>query len=242
MVFTDIRECGLEGLIVRWLVSQNGYEEGSNADYNREYAIDEARLFRFLQSTQPLQMERLKVLQSEQKKRQFLARLQGELAKRGIIDVLRSGIKAYPADRITLFYLTPTETNARACELFEKNIFSVTRQIRYSQSAGRLALDLCLFINGLPVITFELKNRLTKQNTDDAVAQYKTDRDPRELLFSFKRCMVHFALDDACIQFCTRLAGKESWFMPFNRGYHDGAGNPPNPDGLMTRAGGCGSR
>ena len=82
MVFTDIRECGLEGLIVRWLVSQNGYEEGSNADYNREYAIDEARLFRFLQSTQPLQMERLKVLQSEQKKRQFLARLQGELAKR----------------------------------------------------------------------------------------------------------------------------------------------------------------
>lgn len=234
MVFTDIRECGLEGLIVRWLVSQNGYEEGSNADYNREYAIDEARLFRFLQSTQPLQMERLKVLQSEQKKRQFLARLQGELAKRGIIDVLRSGIKAYPADRITLFYLTPTETNARARELFEKNIFSVTRQLRYSQSAGRLALDLCLFINGLPVITFELKNRLTKQNTDDAVAQYKADRDPRELLFSFKRCMVHFALDDACIQFCTRLAGKESWFMPFNRGYHDGAGNPPNPDGLMT--------
>ena len=231
--FTNTKESGLETLIVKWLVEHNGYEEGSNADYNKEYAIDETRLFRFLQDTQPEQMDKLGVFKSEQKKRQFLNRLQGELAKRGIIDVLRNGIKVYPVDLI-MFYLTPTENNIKARELFEKNIFSVTRQLRYSQDAGKLALDLCVFINGLPVITFELKNQLTKQNTDDAVEQYKTDRDPRDTLFSFKRCMVHFALDDARVKFCTKLCGKDSWFLPFDKGYNDGAGNPPNPDGIMT--------
>lgn len=233
MAFTDTKESGLETLIVKWLVEHNGYEEGSNADYNKEYAIDETRLFCFLKDTQPDQMDKLGVFKSEQKKRQFLNRLQGELAKRGIIDVLRNGIKVYPVDLI-MFYLTPTENNIKAREMFEKNIFSVTRQLRYSQDAGKLALDLCVFINGLPVITFELKNQLTKQNTDDAVEQYKTDRDPRDTLFSFKRCMVHFALDDARVKFCTKLCGKDSWFLPFDKGYNDGAGNPPNPDGIMT--------
>ena len=233
MPFTNTKESGLEALIVKWLVKHNGYEEGTNADYNKEYAIDETRLFRFLQDTQPTQIEKLGVLHSAQKKRQFLNRLQSELVKRGIIDVLRNGIKVYPVDLI-IFYLTPTEGNDKAQEMFEKNIFSVTRQLRYSIEAGKLALDLCLFINGLPVMTFELKNQLTKQNADDAVQQYKDDRDPRELLFSFRRCMVHFAVDDARIKFCTKLAGKDSWFLPFDKGYNDGAGNPPNPDGLMT--------
>ncbi|NBH72715.1 type I restriction endonuclease subunit R [Clostridiaceae bacterium] len=233
MAFTNTKESGLETLIVKWLVEQNGYEEGANTDYNKEYAIDETRLFRFLQDTQPMQMSRLGVFQSDQKKRQFLNRLQGELAKRGIVDVLRNGIKVYPVDLI-MFYLTPTENNIKAKELFQKNIFSVTRQFRYSQDAGKLALDLCLFINGLPVITFELKNQFTKQNVDDAVQQYKDDRDSREALFQFKRCMVHLAVDDARIKFCTRLAGKDSWFLPFDKGYNDGAGNPPNPNGLMT--------
>ena len=233
MPFTNTKESGLEALIVKWLVDHNDYEEGTNANYNKEYAIDETRLFRFLQDTQPDQMDKLGVFKSEQKKRQFLNRLQGELAKRGIIDVLRNGIKVYPVDLI-MFYLTPTENNVKAREMFEKNIFSITRQLRYSQDAGKLALDMCLFINGLPVITFELKNQLTKQNVDDAVQQYKDDRDPREVLFSFKRCMVHFAVDDARIKFCTKLSGKDSWFLPFDKGYNDGAGNPPNPDGIMT--------
>lgn len=233
MAFTNTRENGFEAIIVNWLVEHNGYEEGSNADYNKEYAIDETRLFLFLQDTQPAQMGKLGVFQSEQKKRRFLNRLQGELAKRGIIDVLRNGIKVYPVDLI-MFYLTPTENNVKAGKMFERNIFSVTRQLRYSQDAGKLALDLCLFINGLPISTFELKNQLTKQNTDDAVRQYRDDRDPRDLLFSFKRCMVHFAVDDACIKFCTKLAGKNSWFLPFDKGYKDGAENPPNPNGMMT--------
>lgn len=233
MAFTNTKESGLEALIVKWLVDQNGYEQGTNADYNREYAVDEIRLFKFLQDTQPDALEKLGVFKSDLKKKQFLNRLQGEIAKRGIIDVLRNGVKIYPANLI-MFYLTPTENNTKAKEMFEKNIFSVTRQLQYSMDATRLALDVCLFINGLPVITFELKNQLTKQDVDDAVEQYKTDRDPRELLFQFKRCMVHFAVDDARIKFCTKLDGKSSWFLPFDKGYNDGAGNPPNPDGLMT--------
>ena len=231
--FTNTKENGLETLIVNWLVTHNGYEEGTNADYNKECAIDDARLFRFLETTQPTEFNKLGINKSEQQKRSFLNRLQIELAKRGIIDVLRNGIKVYPADLI-LFYLTPSENNLKAQEQFAQNIFSVTRQLRYSSDAGRLALDLCVFINGLPVITFELKNQLTKQNTDDAVEQYKMDRNPRESLFSFKRCMVHFAVDDEQIKFCTKLAGKDSWFLPFNKGYNDGAGNPPNPNGIMT--------
>lgn len=233
MAFTNTKENGLEALIVKWLVEQNGYEQGANADYNRDYAIDETRLFRFLQDTQPDALTKLGVFKSEIKKKQFLNRLQGEIAKRGIIDVLRNGVKVYPASLI-MFYLTPTENNVKAKEMYEKNIFSVTRQLMYSNDATRLALDMCVFINGLPVITFELKNQLTKQDVNDAVQQYKDDRDPRELLFQFKRCMVHFAVDDARVKFCTKLDGKRSWFLPFDKGYNDGAGNPLNPNGIMT--------
>jgi type I restriction enzyme R subunit len=233
MAFTDKTEKGFETIIVNWLVEQNGYEQGTNDDYNKEYAVDETRLFRFLNDTQPREMAKLGVNNSDQKKRQFLNRLSGEIAKRGIIDVLRNGVKAYPADLI-MFYFTPTENNEKSKQMFEKNIFSVTRQLRYSIDASKLALDLCLFINGLPVITIELKNHFTGQSTADAVEQYKEDRDPRDTLFSFKRCMVHFAVDDQTVMFCTKLAGKDSWFLPFNKGYNDGAGNPPNPDGIMT--------
>ena len=233
MAFTDKTEKGFETLIVNWLVDQNGYEQGTNDDYSKEYAVDETRLFRFLNDTQPREMAKLGVNNSDQKKRQFLNRLSGEIAKRGIIDVLRNGVKAYPADLI-MFYFTPTENNEKSKQMFEKNIFSVTRQLRYSIDASKLALDLCLFINGLPVVTIELKNHFTGQSTADAVEQYKEDRDPRDTLFSFKRCMVHFAVDDQTVMFCTKLAGKGSWFLPFNKGYNDGAGNPPNPNGIMT--------
>jgi len=96
----------------------------------------------------------------------------------------------------------------------------------------KLALDMAIFINGLPVITFELKNKITKQTVEDAVQQYKRDRDSRELLFQFGRCAVHFAVDDHEVRMCTHLKDKASWFLPFNKGYNDGAGNPPNPRAL----------
>lgn len=93
---------------------------------------------------------------------------------------------------------------------------------------------MALFINGLPIATFELKNKLTKQTVEDAVQQYKLDRDEKELLFQFGRCMVHFAVDDHEVKMCTHLKGKNSWFLPFNKGFNDGAGNPPNPAGIAT--------
>ncbi|OAV73086.1 Type-1 restriction enzyme R protein [Bacteroidales bacterium Barb6] len=233
MTTTNTKESGFESLIVNYLVEENGYEQGANEDYSREYAIDEKRLFRFLNDTQAKELAKLGVNDSNIKRTQFLNRLQSEIVKRGIIDVLRRGLKIYPADLI-MFYQTPSEKNKTAHEMFDKNIFSVTRQLMYSRDNTKLALDLCIFINGLPIITCELKNQLTKQDVKDAVYQYKNDRDPKELLFQFKRCMVHFAVDDARVKFCTRLAGKSSWFLPFDKGYNDGAGNPPNPTGIMT--------
>ena len=95
-------------------------------------------------------------------------------------------------------------------------------------------MDIGLFINGLPVFTFELKNTLTKQTVEDAVWQYKKDRNPREKLFELGRCVAHFAVDENEVRFCTHLKGKASWFLPFNRGWNDGAGNPPNPSGIKT--------
>jgi len=156
-----------------------------------------------------------------------------QVAKRGVVKVLRSGIRHGPA-HVDLFYGTPTPGNLKAAERFAANIFSVTRQLRYSRVATALSLDMAVFINGLPIATFELKNKLTKQTVLDAVQQYQRDRDPKELLFQFGRCAVHCAVDDHEVRFCTHLKGKGSWFLPFNKGYNDGAGNPANPDGLAT--------
>ena len=127
-----------------------------------------------------------------------------------------------------MFYGTPSPGNAKAAERFAANRFSVTRQLRYSRDETRLTLDLCLFINGLPIATFELKNSLTKQTVEDAIEQYRRDRDPRELLFGFGRCVVHLAVDEHAVHMCTHLKGKASCFLPFNQGWNDGAGNPPD--------------
>jgi type I restriction enzyme R subunit len=230
---TDISEKGLETIIVQSLVGESNYVQGSANDYDREHAVDTAKLSDFLRATQPKIHDALDFDTDSPKRQQFLHRLQGEIAKRGTIDVIRKGLK-HGALSVTLFYATPTPGNTKAVALFSQNIFSVTRQLRYSRDETQLSLDLCVFINGLPVATFELKNRLTKQTVEDAVQQYQRDRDSRELLFQFGRCVVHFAVDDQEVRMCTQLAGKESWFLPFNKGLDDGAGNPPNPDGIKT--------
>ena len=210
-----------------------GWVCGSPDDYEREYCVDLTQLSAFLARTQPEIAEGLALDEDEPPRRRFLARLQGEITKRGTIDLLRHGIKHGPLN-IDLFFGTPSPDNPAAVEQSAANRFSVTRQLRYSRDETQLALDLALFINGLPIATFELKNNLTKQTVDDAVQQYRRDRDPREKLFEFGRCVVHFALDDQQAQFCTHLTGKSSWFLPFNRGWKDGAGNPPNHEGLKT--------
>ena len=208
-----------------------GWAGGNYHDYDREYCVDLAQLSAFLRATQPEAAESLDLSEVSPTRRRFLARLQGEITKRGTIDVLRHGIK-HEAHNLDLFYGTPSADNPEAQERFKQNRFTVTRQLRYSRDETQRALDIGLFINGLPVFTFELKNSLTKQTVADAVQQYQRDRNPREKLFEFGRCVAHFALDENEIRFCTHLSGKTSWFLPFNRGWNDGAGNPPNPNGL----------
>jgi type I restriction enzyme R subunit len=229
---TDTSEKGLESLIVADLVA-SGWIPGDPQDYDREYAVDLAQLRAFLAATQPPLIEAFDLDQPGPTRQKFLARLQGEVTKRGTIDLLRAGLKHGP-HHVDLFYGTPSPGNAKAAERFAQNRFSVTRQLRYSRDEAQLSLDLALFINGLPVVTFELKNSLTKQTVEDAILQFKRDRDPRELLFQFGRSVVHFAVDDHEVRFSTELRGKGSWFLPFNRGWNDGAGNPPNPEGLKT--------
>jgi type I restriction enzyme, R subunit len=210
-----------------------GWVCGAAEDFDREYCVDLAQLSAFLRNTQHEVCAALDLARDGPTRRSFLARLQGEISKRGTIDVLRHGLKHGP-HHIDVFYGTPSPGNAKAAERYAANRFSVTRQLRYSRDETQRALDLGLFINGLPVATFELKNSLTKQTVEDAVQQYQRDRDPREKLFEFGRCVVHFAVDDHEVRFCTHLKGKGSWFLPFNLGWNDGAGNPPNPNGLKT--------
>jgi type I restriction enzyme R subunit len=231
---SDTSELGLEALIVRDMTSKDGgWIGGVTSDYNREYCVDLKQLTRFLQATQPEVSEGLDLDDDTPTRRKFLSRLQGEITKRGTIDVLRHGIRHGPHD-ITLFFGTPSPGNEKAKQQYEDNRFSVARQLRYSRDETQLALDLGTFINGLPIATFELKNNLTKQTVDDAVEQYKRDRDPREPLFQFGRCIAHFAVDDQSVRYCTHLTGKSAWFLPFDKGWQDGAGNPPNPDGIKT--------
>jgi len=253
---TDTSEKGLETLIMRHMTGADGlpfapgfirerpapyggtgYLAGEARDYDRAHALDVPQLFDFLRATQPEAFKKLTLANERDTKDvnrlKFLTRLSAEIGKRGVIDVLRKGVEHGPV-HFDLFYGTPSPGNARAEALHAQNRFSVTRQLAYSMDETRRALDLCLFINGLPIATFELKNSFTKQNVQDAIEQYKRDRHPSERLFEFGRCVVHFAVDDSEVQMCTELKGKDSWFLPFNKGYHDGAGNPPNPHGLKT--------
>ena len=258
---TDTSERGLEALICTALTGHPcdppqagvvqerpstysaGWTCGNPRDFDREHCVDLAQLSAFLHATQPsvavlLDLDRDSPTRPDcaaaaAGRRKFLARLQGEIARRGVIDVLRNGVRHGP-HQVDLLYGTPSPGNEKAKALYGKNRFTTTRQLRYSGDNAQLALDLCLFINGLPIATFELKNSLTKQTVDDAVEQYRRDRNPHEKLFEMGRCLAHFAVDDHEVRFCTHLKGKESWFLPFNRGWNDGAGNPPNPNGLKT--------
>jgi type I restriction enzyme R subunit len=251
---TDTSEQGLEALITRAMTGRThllepphqptpsavpvgggtGWLLGDPRHYDRSFCLDLVQMQGFLEATQPAVAEAVQISMDGPTRRQFLARLEKQIGQRGVVEVLRKGIRHGPHE-IQLFYGTPSPGNSRAAELFAQNRFSLTRQLAYSNDQTRRALDLALFVNGLPVATFELKNNLTCQNVRHAIEQYKTDRDPREPLFAFARCLVHFAVDEQEVSFCTQLQGKGSDFLPFNRGtVSGGSGNPPNPDGLAT--------
>lgn len=232
MPVTDISEKGLEALIEARLLAQ-GYEKGNPTDYDREFCVDRVALLRFLEATQPETFARLASKPGWPDK--FFKRLFDKIRDKGIIAVLRGGI-AHEEEQVTLYYPRPSsEQNPDAVEHYRQNIFSVTRQLRYSREERALALDMAIFINGLPLITFELKNSLTKQNVRHAMQQYQHDRLPQDdHLFRFTRCLVHFAVDDSEVFMTTELRGENTIFLPFNRGHSGGAGNPSNEHGLRT--------
>jgi type I restriction enzyme, R subunit len=251
---TDTSEQGLEALITRAMTGRThllepphqttstavpvsggtGWLLGDPRHYDRNFCLDLVQLQGFLEATQPAVSEAVQISVDGPTRRQFLARLEKQIGQRGVVEVLRKGIRHGPHE-IQLFYGTPSPGNSRAAELFAQNRFSLTRQLAYSPDQSRRALDLALFVNGLPVATFEIKNNLTCQSVRHAIEQYKRDREPREPLFAFARCLVHFAVDEQEVSFCTHLQGKESDFLPFNRGTASGgSGNPPTPDGLAT--------
>jgi len=231
---TDTSEKGLEALIVAHLRDANGYVEGTNELYSKDIALAKPWLESFLVATQPDKVARSMCFASPSEKEKFYRRLDEALAKRGVTDLLRNGFK-FNGTTLDLYFPLPSEKNPSAKVAYGRNVFGVIRQLRFSKTRPNDAIDFVVFVNGLPLATFELKNRFTGQTAENAVKQYKTDRRPDgEPLLRPKRCAVHFALDDEVAFFCTELKGDDSWFLPFNRGVDGGAGNPPIPGKTAT--------
>jgi len=231
---TDTTEKGLEAHIAQFLVDENKFLLRENKAYNNVLCIDSELLFQFLGSTQPKAVVKLKMYHQDLYKQKVLKRLNDQIQSKGVIEVLRNGIvDGFTDTKLRLFYDKPVSNyNADANALYHANMFSAMRQVFFSPT-DKKSLDLMLFINGIPVISFELKNELTKQNVQHAIKQYKKDRDPNEELFRLGRLVVNFVVDTEEVWMCTQLKGENSYFLPFNKGNNNGAGNPPN-GGIKT--------
>lgn len=230
----NYKEITFESAIEDYLLQFGGYQKGISTDYNRELAMDTGVLFSFIKETQPKEWQKLSKIHGAGVEQKFLQRLVKELDNRGMLDVLRHGIVDLGV-KFQLAYFKPVSgMNYDANELYHQNILTVTRQVKYSLK-NENSIDMLLSINGLPVVTLELKNPMTGQTVEHAKLQYKNDRDQKELLFQFKkRALVHFAVDPDEVYMTTCLAGESTYFLPFNLGNHGGAGNPLNPNGYRT--------
>lgn len=233
-------EAELENNIIEYLVSNQGYKyikpDEMKLSFDRKYAFDEKRLLEFIKTSQPNEFDMLR-LDTDSGKEKFYKQLDTSIRQNGIVSVLKNGIKCYPSSGTIIFYHALDPKRPSSYDEFKMNIFSVTNQLTYSDKNKGLELDLAIFVNGLPIITMELKSRAssTGWTYKDAEEQYKNDRDPKETLFSFKRCIAHFAVDENFITFATKLDGKNTRFMPFNKGTTvGGSGNPINDSGTMT--------
>ncbi|RYE01004.1 MAG: type I restriction endonuclease subunit R, partial [Sphingobacteriaceae bacterium] len=211
----------------------NGYFIGAPEDFNARFALDETRLWSFLENTQPDELAKLQK-QSDWKLK-ILERLDKMLKKHGIIRLLRKGLEVDDAVFTLLFSLPMASSSQTVKDRFDSNEFSVTRQVRYSLSNPREEIDMVLFVNGLPFATMELKNHWTGQNAKvHGQNQYKHKRDVTQPLLNFGRCLVHFAVDTEEVYMTTKLDGANTFFLPFNLGNNFGKGNPPNAFGHKT--------
>lgn len=203
-----------------------GYCQRQPTDYDKKLCLIAQDIFDFILLTQPKEWEKLRKSFSGDVKAHFLERLTKEISQHGTLHVLRKGIKDLGC-KFQLAYFPPASgLNPEIQKQYQGNIFSVVRQLKYSQQ-NENSLDLAIFLNGLPIFTAELKDPLTGQTVQNAITQYQNTRDPKEPLFVYRRCLAHFAVDPELVYFTTHLEGTKTRFIPFNMGYNLGAGNPP---------------
>ncbi len=225
-----------EAAIVQYLVDNGGYTQGNAPDYSPELGLFKYEVLKFLQDTQPKNWAKISAIHGENADNRIIQRIYKEMDLRGSLDVIRNGFTDYGVRFKLAFFKPESGLNPETQELYDKNQLKVIRQVYYSSKKGNTnSVDLVLSLNGIPVSTIELKNHFTGQSTDNAKRQYATTRDNRELLFAFKkRAFVHFAVDDEEVFMATKLDGKKTFWLPFNKGHNKGKGNPPNPDGYKT--------
>ena len=207
----------------------SGYHKRLSEDYDKDHCLIPDEIIHFIQSTQPKEYEKLEKQYGADTPNKLCFRLYQEISKKGTLHILRKGIKDRGASFKFAFFKPASGMNPEHKALYEKNRFIIVRQLRYSRK-NENSLDVTIFLNGLPIITSELKNSLTGQFVEDAIKQYREDRDPREPLFQFKRCLVHFAIGNEKVYMTTKLDGSNTTFLPFNKDIE----NPVNPNGHKT--------
>ncbi len=226
------KEIVLEQHLVSQLIRGQGYEERTPEHYDRPLALDLALVLRFVRDTQGDEWRKLEAQYSASSEAEFFKQLDKALKARGTLDLLRQGLKLIPNIHFRFCFFKPASSlNPELVRLYEANILSVIRQVRYSQK-NENAIEVVLFVNGIPVATLEIKNLLTGSTFRHAEKQYRADRSPAgEPLLTFRRgALVHFALDEDNVSMTTRLQNGKTHFLPFNRGHEGGAGNPNVPD------------
>ena len=211
----------------------NGFYQGFNSDFNKDYAIDEKRFWHFLESTQEEELNKLKT--DPQYKLKIIQRLDRMIKKYGILKILKKGLKVDDAHFIFM-YVAPLASSSQAVKKgFNNNEFSITRQVTYSKINPLQEIDMVIFINGLALISMELKNQSTGENARvHGQKQYRETRDIRQTLLNFARCIVHFTIDTDEAYMTSKLDGAETFFLPFNKGNNHGKGNPVNKNGHKT--------
>jgi type I restriction enzyme R subunit len=228
---SQTNEAALETHIETALV-KDGYRVGNPADFDRTFAVDRQLFWEFLESTQPQEVAKLKDRPNWQ--RLVLERLSKKIKKDSVLAVLKKGLDVDDAHFDLLYRQPYNQLNPEVLARYEANVFSVTRQVHYSETDSLKSIDMVLFVNGLAIATIELKNPWTGQTVWNAIYKQYNLRDPNEPIFEFGRCLVHLAADPDEVYMCTRLAGKDSNFLPFNKGVDHGKGNPVNPNGYKT--------
>lgn len=219
----------------------NGYQPATG-DFDPVRAIFPQDILAFIRETQPKEWAKLEALHSEKTGEQVLTDLCKWMDANGSLSTLRHGFKCYGRTLRVAFFKAAHGLNPELEERYAANRVCITRQVHFKElkkgddPRKRPSLDVVLSLNGIPVITIELKNPMTGQTVENAKSQYRKTRDPREPIFEFKRrTLAHFAVDTEEVWMTTRLAGDSTHFLPFNKGHQNGAGNPPDPAGSSYR-------